>query len=513
MSEPSHAEAHDVRAQPRPADETLGEGEAAAAMLPAAQPGDPRTPATLNNGDATRREQLLMIMQQQQGNAFVQRMLAQRTRTPSAPVVQRQDAGPQQDADKPSAGVPAPAAADQKNLPTFTGVFLSFGPRFDAKYLPVGPVPQVGKYDITLNVFIEFKDFDTALMREEPFKTYFSKHPLTKEQRADFKWSDAEKKDKGEKFKANFKNSVESAWSGKHAFHLKDPAFSEYKCDVKINVEMSDKADNAHTKVKVQKVPKQVEARYRSNVAGDEATLDYRDADTPEKHKNEAYIHEYQRQVKPFPFDSAELTSDLQGQVDAIAGDIRPRQDPAKKDSLLGEKFAVDFTGRASAKGERSYNEKLGMKRAQAVEKRLAEDLGRPGAPSRARSVGEENASEDERFQRVDVLVWNVEKAFSGDGQTPEIEQNVAAHEAGHMFGLGDEYPEEKAKGSVPKFQADEPSHYDKIKELMGKEAADETLIDNSSSIMADGMDVKRGHYVFFLEKLNSMTGKHWSVE
>ena len=48
--------------------------------------------------------------------AFVQRMLAQRTRTPSAPVVQRQDAGPQQDADKPAAGVPTPAAADQKNL-------------------------------------------------------------------------------------------------------------------------------------------------------------------------------------------------------------------------------------------------------------------------------------------------------------------------------------------------------------------------------------------------------------
>ena len=42
-------------------------------------------------------------------------------------------------------------------------------------------------------------------------------------------------------------------------------------------------------------------------------------------------------------------------------------------------------------------------------------------------------------------------------GHEETVEQNTAAHEAGHMFGLGDEYVEEKPGANVtPKFFADE---------------------------------------------------------
>lgn len=472
--------------------------------------GMPKPTDIIARMDSAARVQAVNRMQAQQGNQYVQRALG------IGPRVQRDNGTTPAPA---PAVTPAPAPGSDKPpdlaKPTFKGSFKSFAPNFDLEYVPGQPAPAVGKVEVTLRVLIEYKDFDKDVAKEEPFKSYFRRHPLTAAQKADFAWSVKEKEEIGKKFQADFKAQVSAAWSGKHRFHLKDPDFSEYLADAQIKVETTENpGDKYHNKMAVQKVPKGIDARYRSNVRqGDrESTLDYRDASVNEKHKNEAYVHEYVKQVKPFGFDNAELTPDLTGQVDSVAADIRKLQDPAKKDSLLGEKYAVDFTGRASSKGEKSYNEKLGLRRAVAVEQRLAADLGRPGSPSRARSVGEEHASEDEKFQRVDVLVWNVEKAFSTTN-TPETDQNVAAHEAGHMFGLDDEYIDEKPDKGKPKFLGDEPDHYDKVKELMGEDAAKELVMDESSSIMSGGMDVKRGHYVYFLEALNSVTSKKWSVE
>jgi hypothetical protein len=110
------------------------------------------------------------------------------------------------------------------------------------------------------------------------------------------------------------------------------------------------------------------------------------------------------------------------------------------------------------------------------------------------------------------VITWNVEAAFAEP--QPTTEHNVAAHEAGHMFGLGDEYVEEAPpKDVADKFAGDKPRHYDDVENLMGTEAADELRISDSTSIMSQGGDVKRGHYVYFLEALNQLTGKRWSVE
>ena len=122
-------------------------------------------------------------------------------------------------------------------------------------------------------------------------------------------------------------------------------------------------------------------------------------------------------------------------------------------------------------------------------------------------SLGEEHASEDEAFQRVDITVSNK--------SSHEVEQNTAAHEFGHMLGFDDEYTEENPgkDGGKAKFLGDEPDHYQKIKDLMGEDAAKETLMQPSGSIMSEGSDVKRGHYVFFLEAINTMTGKNWTVE
>ena len=47
----------------------------------------------------------------------------------------------------------------------------------------------------------------------------------------------------------------------------------------------------------------------------------------------------------------------------------------------------------------------------------------------------------------------------------------------------------------------------------MGDEAADEVLVQDSGSMMSSGSEVKRGHYVYFLNALNTATGHTWRVE
>jgi hypothetical protein len=207
------------------------------------------------------------------------------------------------------------------------------------------------------------------------------------------------------------------------------------------------------------------------------------------------------RQVKPFGWDSAELTPELQTQVNEIDQQLRQigaSQPAGTKDWIIG------IRGRASAKGNRGYNQKLGQRRAEAVRQHLQADLS--WAQLVVGSVGEENASEEDKFQRVDVSVRHKDNVT--------VSQNVAAHEAGHMFGLGDEYVEEKPDpGVAAKFFGDEPRHYGDVESYVGADAANELLMQNSGSIMSAGSTVERGHYVYFVQALNEMTGKTWTVE
>lgn len=327
------------------------------------------------------------------------------------------------------------------------------------------------------------------MMRQEPYRS----HRFTRDQLADFEWTDAER----EKFETDFMSSVMDAWGGKFMLHLDDPNFAEYLCKVTVNVMTISDPGQAHTKITAQKVPKGA-PRFRSFVSGDEATLDIRDPSEPET--AEVFERKLVRQIKPFDFDSAALApvEAPVNEVDQQLQQIGATQPPGTKD------WVVIFQGRASAKGSRAYNKQLGQQRAEAVREHITADLS--WAEVRVSSVGEENASEDEAFQRVDVSVR------SKDRKT--VTQNVAAHEAGHMFGLDDEYVEEKTDPDVsPKFFGDEPSHFGDVQTQIGTDAANELLIQDSGSIMSVGGTVHKGHYVYFLEALNSMTGKTWKVE
>jgi outer membrane protein OmpA-like peptidoglycan-associated protein len=424
------------------------------------------------------RRALIQRLQRNLGNQHAQGALSS--------VLQRDDGGaPAADA------ATAPAAA----RPTFSAVrFEASGDRFDAAYTPVGPTPEVGELEIQLWVHITFKDFTRAMMRQEPFRA----HRFTREQIADFAWT----ADERAKFETDFMSSVQSAWSGQHMLKLNDPSFSEYRARVNVSVISVDSADTAHTKITAQKVPRGA-PRFRSFVSGDEATLDIRDPSEPEEHQ--VGDRKIVRQIKPFDLDSADLTGTVETQTTELVAEMR-RKGVTLGTNAAGENWQMAFVGHASSRGERAYNQRLGQRRAEAVKARVESGFGSVGDDPLVASVGETNASTDERFQRVDVSVRN--------RNPTTVTQNVAAHEAGHMFGLGDEYVEERpTDGAIPKFFGDQPEHYGDVEAQLGTEAADDLLVQDGGSMMSSGGQVKAGHYVYFLQMLESMTGKQWTVE
>jgi outer membrane protein OmpA-like peptidoglycan-associated protein len=393
---------------------------------------------------------------------------------------------------------PSPAPAKDPTRTFSQGKFSHLGPRFDADYVPVGPTPAEGALTITLKVHITFKNFTRAMMRQEPFAA----HRFTREQIADFAWKEDEKT----AFAADFATSVQSGWSEKHMMDLKEPSFDHHRAKVKVVVKMVPDAAQAHNKMTAQKVPTVGPAdkkvpRFRSFVQGDTSTLEIRDAKETEAltHREKKLV----RQVKSFANNSAALTPEMEGQIKAIADIVKAKKIKLGPDAAAN--WQMFFIGRTTSTGSTTLNDKLGRERATAVQGKFNAEAGQTTANQEVRSVGEKNAGTDPKFRRVDILISNM-------AGTTTVQFNTAAHEAGHMFGLDDEYVEEK-KGGEGQFAGDEPAHYGDVKALMGAEAADELLVDNSGSLMSKGTTVKRGHYVYFLQALNDMTSKKWTVE
>ncbi len=374
---------------------------------------------------------------------------------------------------------------------------------FESVYRPVGPVPQTGDLDIYLWVHITYRNFSLKLLKNHEFDTEeIKKWKPTDEQKRDFEWQ----ADERESFELGFMKSVQADWSEKHTLVLRAPQFSEYRARVNVNVVSVSDPKLANVKIAAQKMPKDA-PRIRSFVKNGKAVLDIRDPDVEE----DRIVPDvrYVRQVGPFDFDSDKVNEIVDLQLKLVKLDVGEieRKRPETDRVLF-------LMGRASAKGDKAYNEELGMRRANTVETRLRSDMGAE-LPKEVKklSFGESNASNDPKFQRVDVSLIKVNDR--GKATARDTRQNVAAHEAGHMFGLGDEYREEvpSSKGDEARFLGDEPSHYQDVRDTLGYEAADELLVKDSGSIMAVGGDVKAGHYVYFIQALNVITGKQWEVE
>lgn len=488
-----------LRTEPADVQEALGPDPLDLALdgaFSGREPGLSGHVALLRRTSEGARPGLVARLQRRYGNRVVQRMLA----TLAAPAQPAVGAGPlagMQRQPQAGAAAPAPPGTTPEAKPTFSErLFLFIGPNFDATYVPVAPAPATGTLEITLRIHVTFQDFTRDIRQQEPYRSM----RFTRAQRQDFTWKDSEK----QKFTRDFQESVRSVWSERHRFRLRDPSFSEYIARVRVKVEVAAAPDEAHFRVTALKIPRGA-PRFRSFVdqAARTATLDIRDPSEIERFRFRP--RHFARQIGPFDQDSTALNSTVETQIGAAEASLRSQNIP---DPDRGE-WIVLFTGRASSPGSVEHNRAVARQRAQNVRQRLVADMGwaAPRVRTNIRAEGERFATEDPSWRRVEMEVM--------EARPREVQQNVVAHEVGHMFGLDDEYVEEAAEGGdvTPKFAGQQPEHYQKVRDLMGDAAADELLTQNSASLLSMGGEVRRGHYVFFLEALNQMTGKSWSVE
>lgn len=170
-----------------------------------------------------------------------------------------------------------------------------------------------------------------------------------------------------------------------------------------------------------------------------------------------------------------------------------------------GQGVPIEITGRASATGNAAANRRLSQRRADTVAAFLQAE-GLQGAVRRVTAVGSgaEGATEADEWRRVDIVV--------GSGEA----QNTAAHEFGHMIGLGDEYAA-PAGGFAPADPANPGSDiaiganadHDAMAQAMGG-GVQGAVGENTDSIMSVGNTVRPQHYATFHHALQEVTSESW---
>lgn len=166
-----------------------------------------------------------------------------------------------------------------------------------------------------------------------------------------------------------------------------------------------------------------------------------------------------------------------------------------------GEGVPIEIVGRASTSGDPERNRRLSEQRAENVANFLRYN-GLRGALRRVTHVGagSEGASEDPEWRRVDITV--------GSGEA----QNTAAHEFGHMIGLGDEYSSPRggfAPGAGTPVDIGRPATHNAMAQAMGG-GVQGAVGENTDNIMSVGNTVRPQHYATFHHALEQVTGEDW---
>lgn len=158
--------------------------------------------------------------------------------------------------------------------------------------------------------------------------------------------------------------------------------------------------------------------------------------------------------------------------------------------------FPVTLTGHSSSEGRPELNQTLSEDRARNVSNEIV--AGGAQRQPQLVGVGATGAAPTPEWRRVDITVGKF-----------EADQTTVAHEFGHMFGLGDEYP---TPDGGSRDVGTPVAHSALAQRLIPGQQP--ILAHHSDNIMSNGEAVRPHHYVTFLEVLGTMTGTEgtWDI-
>ncbi|HEU5315346.1 MAG TPA: OmpA family protein, partial [Chloroflexota bacterium] len=312
---------------------------------------------------------------------------------------------------------------------------------------------------------------------------------------ADFTWTDPQK----EAFSDQLQARVEGAWSAQFLFGCTRPGWESMFAVPIVDVDVHEGAvgDGDHLQTTTYKVPDggtySVGAFVQSQ--GDQDPFNNQlvmsSTDVDETPLDQSLL----RKTVLFAHDSAVLTPDAISLLRAFERDFQ--------DANLDLTNPVELTGHASSPGDEEYNSRLAQRRIDAVRDQLSA-FGFTGINERVttQNLGEEGATEDAEWRRVDLVVG------SGEGQL------VAAHEFGHVFGLMDEYVSNDVNpgGSITGSGSAVGTAvgHDAMAKAIGTSGA---VAENNDDIMSLGNAVQPKHYATFGWALAQVTGiDEWIV-
>jgi outer membrane protein OmpA-like peptidoglycan-associated protein len=316
-----------------------------------------------------------------------------------------------------------------------------------------------------------------------------------REVNTNWRWDDSEKDD----WMIRYEDAVLDAWDNRHFFQSERWEELQGAVSVRLNVHQGDQ-DGDHTSARIIKTPpgglSTAYVSYGSGTNTQDQGLMMSSSGTGPNAYN-FLRHNVQFQSGSSSLDTATINGRAaRGELDKLIVTFQA--------APTGNTMPVRVTGRASATGGAERNQQLSQERADVVATYLetrtvgtasiaAERLTRVGA-------GTEGATEADAWCRAEVVI--------GSGEA----QNTAAHEFGHMIGLGDEYaapPGGLLRGGGSAAALGNPAGHNALAQAMGGGVTG-AVGENTDSIMSVGNTVRPQHYATFHKAIEQVTDESW---
>ena len=272
---------------------------------------------------------------------------------------------------------------------------------------------------------------------------------------------------------AGFKSSVEGAWRRKHPFHCTKEHWQDLGAETDIHVEVSKvataagKAGDQHMLVNTYKVAKGfIGGAADVSRAGGKGGSAFGNVMNITSEDVVPRKDELLQRTLSFQPGRGLLTPASVGTVWRLAKEM-PNAAPGSTIAAAG------LTVRVQGKDDRQRRDRFAA---------VLDHLKQGGGVDLSRATFEDGGEGDSAHVTIGT----------GDAQT------VAAHEAGHMFGLDDEYTGEGA------YAAGKKTEHTDIAAAGGETGAMHATSDN---IMSEGKEVRPHHYVTFLDALKQVSG------